>query len=124
MIKSVIRIASAACLILLFAGCSTMDGTAEYNYFEHELTSLETESVTDVHKAVLLALEQLEMPVLDAEVDELVSVVDTETADGTYFDIKSEWRSEASTMIKIEVYDYEDRHKAMGLLEQIRDNLY
>ena len=101
-----------------------MDGTAEYNYFEHELTSLETESVTDVHKAVLLALEQLEMPVLDAEVDELVSVVDTETADGKYFDIKSEWRSETSTMIKIEVYDYEDRHKAMGLLEQIRDNLY
>jgi hypothetical protein len=101
-----------------------MEGTAEYNYFEDELTSLETESVPEVHRAVLKALEQLEMPVLDAEVDELVSVVNTETADGAYFDIVSEWRTETSTMVKIEVYDYGDRHKAMGLLEQVRDNLY
>jgi hypothetical protein len=121
---SIYRFALAIALLVILAGCSTMDGTAEYNYFQDELTSLETESVPNVHKAVLKALEKLEMPVLDAEVDELVSVVNTETADGTYFDIKSEWRSETSTLVSIEMYDYSERHKAMGLLEQIRDNLY
>lgn len=121
--KVITRVILLAAAMMLFTGCTMMGGSAGYDYFEGELTSVEFATVPQVHEATLKALEQLDMPVKRARLDDLISVISTQTADGVYFDVVSEWRSEGSSMLKVGVPDYSDRFKAQGLMEQIRGNL-
>lgn len=121
--KVISRVILLAAAMVLFTGCTMMGGSAGYDYFEGELTSVEFATVPEVHEATLKALEQLDMPVRKARLDDLVSVISTKTADGVYFDVVSEWRSQGSSVVKVDVPQYGDRFKAQGLLEQIRGNL-
>jgi hypothetical protein len=119
----ILRFLFLTAVVTLFASCTTVGRDTGYDFCNDALSSMEAATVPEVHEAALKALEQLEMPVRNAKYDDLISVISTKTADGSYFKVVTEWRSETSSKVMVETYQFCDRYKALGILVAIRDQL-
>jgi hypothetical protein len=119
----------AALAAILLTGCAVggkggnVAQGATYFVCTGTMFADEPATVTEVHMAVLGALEALELPVTYDKKDNLVAVVETTTAEGSPIEINVAFRKADLTRVTFTSTDRLDQYKLSGLLEAIRKQL-
>lgn len=111
--------------LLIPAGCGkgpVPDG-ASYSYMFGSLSTEEPGTITELHNAVVKALNTLELPISFNKKDNLVAVVQTFTSEGESITITIHYRAEDVSELVFSSEDRVDVYKLSGLLEEIRKNM-
>lgn len=121
MARYMVHVVAMVMAVFFIAGCGVAEN-ATYCPFSGSLTaSEEPGTVTELHKATVKALKDLELKITYNKKDKLVAMVEAITAQGNWIKILIEFRSPDVSHLVIKT-DHE-KYKAAGVLNQIRKNM-
>jgi hypothetical protein len=110
--------------VFVLVGCtpSYQDNTT-FDEVQGTVSVTEPVTVQEAYEAAMQAFEELELKAVVKEQDDLVAIMETTTADGTFLNVHMEYRTQDSTRIEVESEGIEDYYQARGLMDQIQANL-
>ena len=127
MLKKCTRAALVIALVLQLYGCAVLvagaAGGGTVLWIKGKLQEEINASATQVHRATIAALRELELPILKNKKDKLTAVVDSRFADnkGVHITIKS--LTASSSKISIRVGIVGNKGRSQKILKVIHSNL-
>ncbi len=117
----IVAFAQLGCVAAIVGGAAAGAGTVIY--VKGQIEDTVNASTTDVYRATLAALKDLQMPIVGDEHDGLTLELKSRFADGKTTWIKVSSISAVSSKITIRVGTFGDEYRSRTLLTQIERNL-
>ncbi len=107
--------------MFFIAGCGVAENASYCPFSGSLVASEEPGTITELHKATVKALSDLELRITYDKKDNLVAVVEAMTAQGNAIKVLIDFRSVDVSYLAVDTEN--EKYKAAGVLNEIRKNM-